>query len=167
MGPLIGCAPGPRSVTRCSTAFSASGISAFGHAGQPQPLQSARNHRLDAHAIAGRDPQHRRHARVVVPPVHRLGLERQLVDTRRLGDGRTADNCKRQAQHHHDSTRHFAAPPRADLRVQERDRHAAVLEHAIVERLEVELAPIVCSRLVARRADLQHRRSCTTVAWPG
>ena len=48
-------------------------------AGVLQPLYAARDHRLDAHAIAGCDPQRRREARVEVAPVHVRGRKRKIV----------------------------------------------------------------------------------------
>ena len=51
---------------------------------QPESLQSACDHRLDPYAIARGDPQHRRHAGVVVTPMHMLGRQREIVRARLL-----------------------------------------------------------------------------------
>ncbi len=55
-----------------------------GHAGQPQSLESAREHRLDPHAIPGRDAQYRRDARIEVTPMHMGGGQREFVHARLL-----------------------------------------------------------------------------------
>ena len=60
----------------------------LGGAGETQPLQSTRDHRLDPDAIAGRDVKNGRESGIVIAPVHVLGREPQILGRRlRAGQG--------------------------------------------------------------------------------
>src|SRR5262245_47391085 len=59
----------------------------LGHAGQPQSLEPARNHRLDADPITGVDSQRWRYTRIVVAPVHVLRRQREIDRPGLLGPG--------------------------------------------------------------------------------
>src|SRR5882672_8308991 len=79
IGPVIGCAPGPRSVTPSLDGLQRVRNLGLGCPRQPDPLQSARDHRLNAHAIAGCNPQHRRNTGIVVTPMHVRRRQSEIV----------------------------------------------------------------------------------------
>jgi hypothetical protein len=71
------------------------------HTGELQSLEPARDHRFEAHTIAGGHAQRRFHARVVVPPVDVLRRKRQVVRATRALCGCDGRACAHDAGGHH------------------------------------------------------------------